>query len=89
MSKTETRVLTAHVPVPLADQVDRLAGKLERSRAWIMKQALSSWVAQEEERDRLTREAMADVKAGHVTDHQAVQAWAESLDTDNPLPAPR
>ncbi|WP_419619401.1 CopG family ribbon-helix-helix protein, partial [Thiolapillus sp.] len=62
MSKTDTRVLTAHVPVPLANQVDRLAGKLERSRAWIMKQALSSWVAQEEERDRLTREAMADVK---------------------------
>ena len=33
MSKTATRVLTAHVPVSLADQVDRLAGKLERSRA--------------------------------------------------------
>ena len=60
MSKTDTRVLTAHVPVPLADQVDRL-----------------------------TREAMADVTASRVTDHQAVQAWAESLDSDNPLPAPR
>lgn len=81
MSKTDTRVLTAHVPVPL---VDRLAGKLERSRAWIMKQALSFWVAQEEECDRLTREAMADVKANRVTDHQAVQAWAESLGSDNP-----
>ena len=41
MSKTDTRMLTAHVPVPLADQVDRLAAKLERSRAWIIKQALS------------------------------------------------
>ncbi len=89
MSKTDTRVLTAHVPIPLADQVDQLAGKLERSRAWIMKQALSSWVAQEEERDRLTREAMADVVDGCVTDHQAVYTWAESLDSDSPLPAPR
>ncbi|WP_419648320.1 CopG family ribbon-helix-helix protein [Thiolapillus sp.] len=86
MSKTDTRVLTAHVPLPLADQV---AGKLDRSRTWIMKQALSSWVAQEEERDRLTREAMTDVKVNRVTGHQAVQAWAESLDSDNPLPAPR
>ncbi|HAZ6747707.1 TPA: CopG family transcriptional regulator, partial [Escherichia coli] len=24
-----------------------------------------------------------------VIDHQAVQAWADSLSTDNPLPVPR
>ncbi|MET0107413.1 MAG: hypothetical protein ABW084_00805 [Candidatus Thiodiazotropha sp.] len=41
-----------------------------------------------EERDRLTREAMANVKANRVIDHQIVHTWAESLDTDNPLPAP-
>ncbi len=89
MSKTETRVLTAHVPVVLAEKVDQLADRLERSRGWIMKQALSAWIAQEEERDRLTHEALADVDAGRVIDHQAVQAWADSLSTDEPLPAPR
>jgi hypothetical protein len=47
MAHTETKVLTAHVPLPLAD-----------------------------------------VDAGHVIDHQAVQAWANSLGTDNQLPAP-
>ncbi len=41
-----------------------------------------------EERDRLTREGMADVRVNRVVDHQVVQAWAESLDSDNPLPAP-
>lgn len=89
MAKGETRVLTAHVPIPLADKVDQLADRSERSRAWIMKQALSSWIAQEEERDRLTREALADVDAGRVIDHQAVQAWSDSLGTDEPLPVPR
>lgn len=89
MAKTETRVLTAHVPVPLAEKVDQLADRLERSRGWIMKQALSSWIIQEEERDRLTLEALADVDAGQVIDHQAVQVWADSLGTDAPLPAPR
>lgn len=89
MAKTQTRVLTAHVPVPLAEKVDQLADRLERSRGWIMKQALSSWIAQEEERDRLTHEALADVDAGRVIDHQAVQAWADSLSTDEPLPVPR
>ncbi|MCE1186485.1 MAG: CopG family ribbon-helix-helix protein [Zoogloea sp.] len=84
-----TKVLSAHVPLPLADKVDQMAARLERSRGWIMKQALSAWIAQEEERDRLTQEALADVDAGHVIDHQAVQAWAESLGTDQPLPLPR
>lgn len=89
MAKTDTRVLTAHVPIPMAEKVDELADRLERSRGWIVKQALSSWIAQEEERDRLTREALADVDARRVTDHHAVQAWAESLNTDEPLPLPR
>lgn len=85
----ETKVLTAHVPLPLAEKVDRLAQRLDRSRGWIVKQALSAWVEQEEERRRLTLEALADVDAGNVIDHQAVQAWADSLDGDEPLPAPR
>jgi len=89
MAQTETKVLTAHVPLPLAEKVDQLAARLERSRGWIMKQALSAWIEQEEERSRLTREALADVDAGRVIDQQAVQAWADSLNTDTPLPLPR
>ncbi len=89
MAQTETNVLTAHVPLPLAGKVDQLAARLDRSRGWIVKQALAAWVEQEEERSRLTREALTDVDAGQVMDHQAVAAWAESLDTDTPLPVPR
>jgi predicted transcriptional regulator len=85
----KTKVLTAHVPLPLAQKVDRLADRLERSRGWIVKQALSAWVEQEEERHRLTLEALADVDGERVIDHQAVQAWADSLSTDKPLPPPR
>ncbi|MDI3354222.1 ribbon-helix-helix protein, CopG family [Pseudomonas sp. UYIF39] len=84
-----TKVLTAHVPMELADKVDQMAAKMERSRGWIVKQALADWIDLEEERSRLTREAMADVDAGRVIDHQSVQAWAESLSTENPLPVPR
>ena len=83
-----TKVLTAHIPLPLAEKVDQLASRLERSRGWIIKQALSAWVEQEEERRKLTLEALADVDAGQVIDHQAVQAWADSLDADKPLPVP-
>ena len=85
----DTKVLTAHVPLPLAEKVDQIAGRLERSRGWVVKQALLAWVDQEEKRHLMTVEAFADVDNGQVIDHASVKAWADSLDTDKPLPVPR
>ncbi len=84
----ETKVITAHVPLPLATKVDELAERLERSRAWVVKQALAAWVDLEEERYRLTLEALADVDKGNVIDHQSVQTWADSLGTKKTLSSP-
>ncbi len=84
-----TKVLTAHVPISLAEKVDQIAVRMERSRGWIVKQALSAWVDQEEERRRMTLEGMTNVESGQVIEHQSVLAWAESLSTNNPLPVPR
>ena len=84
----QTKVLTAHVPLPLIEKIDQVAARLERSRGWIVKQALSAWIDQEEEYRRLTLEALADVDARNVINHQAVSAWAESLGTDKQLPVP-
>jgi predicted transcriptional regulator len=81
----KTRSVTAHIPVELAVRVDEISGRLGRSKSWIVKQALSAWLDQEEKRSRLTREALADVDAGRVIDHQAVQAWAESLSSPAPI----
>lgn len=83
-----TKVVTAHLPAGLAEKLDALAERSDRSRGWIMKQALAAWVDQEEERHKLTLEALADVDAGRVIDHQRIVAWAESLATDDPLPPP-
>jgi predicted transcriptional regulator len=85
----DTKVLTAHVPLDLANRVDEYAERMERSRGWIVKQALADWVAWEEEKERRTLEALADVEAGRVIEHEDMVAWAESLGTDNPLPMPR
>jgi predicted transcriptional regulator len=51
----------------------------------IMGQAFAAWIDLEEER---TIEALVDVDAGQVIDHQSVQAWADSLESDKPLPVP-
>ncbi|HBO6914446.1 TPA: ribbon-helix-helix protein, CopG family [Pseudomonas aeruginosa] len=88
-ANAKTRSVTAHVPIELAERVDDIAERLERSKNWIVKQALTAWLDQEDERSRLTREALVDVDAGCVIDHQAVQAWTDSLSTDTPLPVPR
>jgi predicted transcriptional regulator len=85
---TETKVVTAHIPVSLADTVDAVAARLERSRGWVMKQALAASVDREEGRHRMTLESLAAVDAGRVIDHQAVQAWADSLGIDRPLRPP-
>ena len=84
-----TKVMTAHVPLPLAQKVDKLAAQLDRPRAWIVKQALAAWVSEEEESHRLTLEGMADVTAGRVVDQADVEAWAASLATGSPLPVPQ
>ena len=89
MASPETKVLTAHVPLPLAEKVDQLALRLDRSRGWVVKQALAAWIDQEEEHSRLTREAMADVDAGRVVEHADVRAWAASLGTSKPKPRPK
>lgn len=84
MASADTRVMTAHLPVALAEQVDELAARLERSPGWVVKQALAAYVERETARYRLTLEAMADVDAGNAVSHDDVKAWAAILGTDRP-----
>jgi predicted transcriptional regulator len=84
----ETTILTATIPLPLAERVGLAATRLERSPEWIMEQALAEWIDREERRRQLTLEALADVDAGTLIEHAAVKAWAEGLGGDNPGPVP-
>jgi predicted transcriptional regulator len=75
----DTRVVTSHLPAALAEKLDGLAERLDRPKGWVVKEAIASYVALEEERRRLTLEALADVKAGRLHDHAEIEAWASSL----------
>jgi predicted transcriptional regulator len=83
-----TKVITADVPLGLAEKVVAAAARIDRSRGWVVKQALAAWVDLEEHRHQMTLEGLADVDAGRVIDHELVRAWAESLGSANPLPKP-
>ena len=74
-----TKVLTAHVPELLVEAVDKIALRLDRSRTWIIKQALTSWISQEEKHRQMTLEALSDVDEGHVIDNEVIKNWVDSL----------
>jgi predicted transcriptional regulator len=76
----DTRVVTAHLPTDLAEQLDGLAERLDRPKGWIVKEAIASYVALEDKRHRLTLEALADVDAGRMLEHAEVEAWAAARD---------
>jgi len=73
------RVMTAHVPEALAREVDRLAERLDRPRGWLVKEALTRYVALERKRYELTLEGLEDVDAGRMVDHAVIEAWAANL----------
>ena len=75
----ETRVVTSHLPADLAERLDGLAERLDRPKGWIVREAIACYVAVEEERRRMTFEALADVKAGRTHEHAEIEAWAGSL----------
>lgn len=75
-----TRVLTAHIPEELASKIDEIASRIDRSKGWIVKQALNDWVSLDEERHQLTLEALNDVDSGNVVSHDAIKLWAAGLD---------
>ncbi len=78
-----TKVITAHVPLPMADKVDQMAARLERSPGLgYQTGAFCMACPGGRRRDGLTLEAAWDnVTSGQVIDHQAVRPRADSLST--------
>ncbi len=75
----QTRVVTSHLPADLAEKLDDIAERLDRPKGWIVKEAIASYVALEEERRRMTLDALADVDAKRTLEHAEIEAWADRL----------
>lgn len=75
--------------IRLTGKVDEMAARLKNPRGCIVKKGRDPWIVQTKNRPQLTLEALADVDAGNLIDHAAVQAWADSLGSASPLPTPR
>jgi predicted transcriptional regulator len=70
------RVVTAKLPDDLVSQMDEVADRIERSKSWIVREALVQGLAEERRRYELTLEALEDVDEGRVISQQELEAWA-------------
>lgn len=76
MSK-DGRVVTANLPEDLVLRMDEVADRIDRSKSWIVREAVSEWLAEEQRRHELTLEALKDVDEGRTMPHQEVLAMVE------------
>jgi len=60
----EGRVITAKLPEDLVSEMDKVAARIDRTKSWIVRQAVAEWLAEERRRDELTWEAMKSVDDG-------------------------
>jgi len=73
----EGRVVTAKLPDNLVSEMDEIAERIDRSKSWIVRQAVSEWLAEEQRRYELTLEALKDVDEGRTIPHEEVLAMVE------------
>ena len=69
----ESRVITAKLPAALVSRLDDWSARKDRSRSWIVREALSEWLNEEDRRHELTLEALADVEAGRTLTQDEVE----------------
>ena len=68
------RVITAKLPDDLVTRLDEVCDRIDRSKSWIVREAVSEWLAEEQRRYELTLEALADVDAGRTIPHEEILA---------------
>jgi predicted transcriptional regulator len=67
------RVVTAKLPDDLVHRLDEAAGRMDRSKSWIVREAVAEWLAEEQRRHELTLEALAEVDQGRTVSQEEVE----------------
>jgi predicted transcriptional regulator len=70
------RMITAKLDDKLVEQLDEAADRIERSKSWIVREALTEWLAEDRRRYDLTIDALAEVDAGRLVEQSDVEDWA-------------
>lgn len=71
------RVVTANLPEHLVAKLDEVAARMDRSKSWIVRQALGEWLAEEDRRYELTLEALKSVDEGRTYSQEEIEQRIE------------
>lgn len=85
-------VTTVRLQVELERQLESIATRLNRSKGWVINQALTEYIDKqqlEQERWQQTLDAMESATQGKVVDASEVHSWLNSWGTENEQDAPR
>jgi len=72
MSK-DGRVVTANLPDDLVSRMEEVADRIDRSKSWIVREAVAEWLAEEQRRHELTLEALTSVDEGRTFTQEEVE----------------
>ena len=73
----EGRVVTAKLPDDLVSRMDEVADRMERSKSWIVREAVTQWLAEEQRRYELTLESSKDLEEGRKISQDEHEEWVE------------
>ena len=76
------RVVTTKLPDDVAARMDAIAERIERSKSWIVREAVVQWLDEEQHRYQLTLDALKEVDEGLMIDHGDLKIWAEQTKRD-------
>jgi predicted transcriptional regulator len=74
MSK-DGRVVTANLPDELVSRMDEVAERMDRTKSWIVREAVAEWLAEEQRRYELTLEALKSVDEGRTFTQDEIERY--------------
>jgi len=64
-------------------RLDEVADRIDRSKSWIVRQAITEWLGEEQRRFELTLEALKDVDEERMVSHDELKQWADQRKADS------
>lgn len=83
---------SVRLPDEIQDKLEQTAERLQRSKGWIINEALAEFLAREErkaQRHQETLEALSELKDGQLIEGEEIMDWLESWGTDAERDPPR
>lgn len=75
---TKSAVVTTRVSPEVSEQLDRLAQRLGRSRAWVIQRAVTRYIEEESEFWRFVQDGIDAADRGELIGQEAMEAWFET-----------